>query len=133
MGYSAIDNDGATDAFLEGYRCLLAADAAATPLGSLLRSRALGSLGWLTEDRAAAAALLRAQLFPLLVAAATRAAPLELPISRDEIALRLVTIETAARELAACRRLPDRLLDGTAPRSQNRALLGQKASYLHLT
>ena len=59
--------------WLDGYRATLDLEACGTPLGSLLRSRALASLQWLTDDRQMLRMLLSAGLFPLLVTNAVRA------------------------------------------------------------
>ena len=97
-----------------GYAALLPEHAASTPAGALLRSRALGSLQWLTEDRKTLKMLFRAQLFPFFVASAVRPSPLESAISRDALAKQLIEIEYAAKELQACRRPPEALDDQPA-------------------
>ena len=91
---------------LDGYRAVLANDAARTPLGALLRSRGLSSLQWLTEDRTSLRMLLSAGLFPLLVANAVRPTPLESSYTRDAIHRQLIVIDVAVRELQTCRRPP---------------------------
>ena len=88
---------------------MLSDEAAATPMGALLRSRALASLQWLTEDRESLQMLLHAGLFSSLVSNAVRPASLgahSATYSRDEIQRHLVEVELAARELEACRRPP---------------------------
>ena len=97
--------------WMKGYVALLPDDSASTPLGALLRSRALSSLQWLTEDRDTLRMLLRNGLFPALVASAVRPAPLESTVSREIIQQQLVNIEVASRELEACRRMPEVLPD----------------------
>jgi hypothetical protein len=88
---------------------MLSDEAALTPVGALLRSRALASLQWLSEDRESLQMLLQAGLFASLVSNAVRPASLgahSATYSRDEIQRHLVEVELAARELEACRRPP---------------------------
>jgi hypothetical protein len=95
--------------WLDGFRAMLSDEAALTPVGALLRSRALASLQWLSEDRESLQMLLQAGLFASLVSNAVRHASLgahSATYSRDEIQRRLVEVELAARELEACRRPP---------------------------
>ena len=80
---------------MRGYVALLPEDAASTPLGALLRSRALSSLQWLTEDRETLRRLLSAGFFGALVASAVRPAPLESTFSRDELQQQLILIEVS--------------------------------------
>ena len=95
--------------WLDGFRAMLSDEAALTPVGALLRSRALASLQWLSEDRESLQMLLQAGLFASLVSNAVRPASLgahNATYTRDEIQRHLVEVELAARELEACRRPP---------------------------
>jgi hypothetical protein len=95
--------------WLDGFHAMLSDEAALTPMGALLRSRALASLQWLSEDRESLQMLLQAGLFASLVSNAVRPASLgahNATYSRDEIQRHLVEVELAARELEACRRPP---------------------------
>ena len=113
---SSASSSASAAGWLSGYVALLPDSSASTPLGALLRSRALPSLQWLSEDAPTLRLLLTADLFPLLVASAVRPSPLGRASSdgRDAIARHLINIETAARELDACRRCP-RAAVGNAP------------------
>jgi hypothetical protein len=95
--------------WLDGFHAMLSDEAALTPMGALLRSRALASLQWLSEDRESLQMLLQAGLFASLVSNAVRPASLgahNATYTRDEIQRHLVEVELAARELEACRRPP---------------------------
>ena len=120
-------------AWMASYQAILSAEAGSTPLGSLLRSRALLSLQWLTEDTVALRMLLDLGLFPSLVSTAVRPAPLAATCSRDDLSRRLLNIEVAARELHATRR-PPRLLSphdaSGVSNSELCALLGARNAFI---
>ncbi|KAL1499142.1 hypothetical protein AB1Y20_013653 [Prymnesium parvum] len=97
----------------KGYRPFLRLkpedEAARTPLGSLLYSRALASLQVLCEDSSGVHAVIEANLMPDLIICAVRPIPIDYAISLEPLQRQLLDAELVLRELASARRPPSRL------------------------